>query len=103
MIRVPKLLKLTATPEVMTERLARTRGSRVEAAARGATRRASPRKGTWMRRARPHRHGARPRCRARSFDALVCKRRNAMADENILDTRPKGTFTAIFTPPWWVE
>jgi hypothetical protein len=26
-----------------------------------------------------------------------------MADENILDTRPKGTFTAIFTPPWWVD
>jgi len=28
---------------------------------------------------------------------------DAMADDNILDTRPKGTFTAIFTPPWWVE
>ena len=26
-----------------------------------------------------------------------------MADENVLDTRPKGTFTAIFTPPWWVD
>ena len=26
-----------------------------------------------------------------------------MADENVLDTRPKGTIVAIFTPPWWVD
>ena len=26
-----------------------------------------------------------------------------MADENVLDTRPKGTMVAIFTPPWWVD
>jgi hypothetical protein len=27
-----------------------------------------------------------------------------MSGENkILDTRPTGTFTAIFTPPWWAE
>ena len=26
-----------------------------------------------------------------------------MADENVLDTRPKGTMAAIFTPPWWVD
>ena len=26
-----------------------------------------------------------------------------MADENILDTRPKGTMPAVFTPPWWVD
>lgn len=26
-----------------------------------------------------------------------------MADENIMDTRPKGTFTCVFTPPWWVD
>ena len=26
-----------------------------------------------------------------------------MADDNILDTRPKGTMVAMFTPPWWVD
>jgi hypothetical protein len=26
-----------------------------------------------------------------------------MADENILDTRPKGTMVAMFGPPWWVD
>ena len=26
-----------------------------------------------------------------------------MADENVVDPRPKGTFTAVFTPPWWVD
>lgn len=26
-----------------------------------------------------------------------------MADENVLDTRLKGTFVATFTPAWWVE
>ena len=26
-----------------------------------------------------------------------------MADENVLDTRPKGTMQVIFTPYWWVD
>ena len=26
-----------------------------------------------------------------------------MPDDNLYDTRPKGTYTAIFTPPWWVD
>ena len=26
-----------------------------------------------------------------------------MPDDNIYDSRPKGTYTAIFTPPWWVD
>jgi hypothetical protein len=26
-----------------------------------------------------------------------------MPDDNIYDSRPKGTFTAIMTPPWWVD
>lgn len=26
-----------------------------------------------------------------------------MADENVVDPRPTGTFTVIFTPPWWVD
>ena len=26
-----------------------------------------------------------------------------MADENILDTRPKGAIPVVFTPPWWVD
>ena len=24
-------------------------------------------------------------------------------DDNILDTRPTGTITAILSPPWWVD
>ena len=26
-----------------------------------------------------------------------------MPDDNIYDSRPKGTYPAIFTPPWWVD
>jgi hypothetical protein len=26
-----------------------------------------------------------------------------MADDNVLDSRPKGIFTAILTPPWRVD
>jgi hypothetical protein len=28
---------------------------------------------------------------------------DSMADENVLDTRPKGTIPVIFTPYWWVD
>ena len=53
-----------------------------------------------MRCVRLHQRGARRRCRERSFNAwfVNLRRRNAMADENVLDTRPKGTIVAIFPP-----
>jgi hypothetical protein len=26
-----------------------------------------------------------------------------MAEDNVVDSRPKGTIPVIFTPPWWVD
>src|ERR1035437_1888628 len=63
--------KLTRTPAVMKERLVWTRGPRDEAAARGATRRASARKRTSMTRVRPDQRVARRRRRGRSFELRI--------------------------------
>ena len=101
-----KVPKLTGMPAAMTERLS--------ADARAERRSPSPwrnapgqRKERNLAEVRPTVIGAQPAVGA-GDEVLMAwfvnlRRRNAMADENVLDTRPKGTFTAIFTPPWWVD